>query len=279
MACSHESTNHGCKHYERGAHIIAPCCDKEYACRFCHNDEEMHEIDRRAIKEMICMSCNLRQPISNICINNMCGKTMARYYCDVCKFLDDSSTKDIFHCDKCGICRVKKPGVEYYHCDTCNMCLDLNQLNNHKCIERVLESNCPVCSENMHSSVEPCSRLRCGHFIHTNCLNDYMNNSNKHSCPTCNRTILDEQHMKSMSRQIDAYIRNNPTPHMYRHWKTEILCNDCLVKDTVSFQITQYHKCNKCKHYNTTVVGEQRPEAPLEDEDDDIINIGNFFNL
>lgn len=48
---------HGCEHYRRRAMIVAPCCDKPFWCRHCHNaacnDNEVdpkkrHVLDRKA---------------------------------------------------------------------------------------------------------------------------------------------------------------------------------------------------------------------------------------
>ncbi len=42
--------------------------------------------------------------------------------------------KKVYHCDKCGICRVG--GREnQFHCDKCETCLRLVMLNNHVCKE------------------------------------------------------------------------------------------------------------------------------------------------
>lgn len=247
-----------CKHYKRGATIVAPCCDKVYACRFCHNDDEMHEIDRRAIKEMICLTCSFRQPIAQYCSRPGCLIKIARYYCDICKFLDDSPTKNIYHCVPCGICRVRGENEDYFHCDKCNICMSLSLKDSHPCTERALESNCPVCSEWMQESTTPCVRLPCKHFMHYTCLEEYARNSSNYICPICSRSIISVEHRRILSTQIDDFIEVNPTPPEYKDWKVEILCNDCLEKADVAFQITKYYKCTKCMNYNTTVVGEKR---------------------
>ena len=77
---------HGCKHYRRKCKIIAPCCGMEAGCRLCHDERTEddtgspgagagagagagggvtgpHKLDRHAIKEMVCLLCNLRQPV------------------------------------------------------------------------------------------------------------------------------------------------------------------------------------------------------------------------
>ena len=42
----------------------APCCNKTYPCRLCHDEKETHEIDRFAVKEVVCRKCDKRQPVS-----------------------------------------------------------------------------------------------------------------------------------------------------------------------------------------------------------------------
>ena len=36
----------GCKHYQRGAKLYASCCDKWFACRFCHDECSDHSVVR-----------------------------------------------------------------------------------------------------------------------------------------------------------------------------------------------------------------------------------------
>lgn len=46
--------------------------------------------------------------MSKQCINEKCKTVFGRYFCETCKFFDDDPTKDIYHCDKCKICRIGK---------------------------------------------------------------------------------------------------------------------------------------------------------------------------
>jgi len=42
-------------------------------------------------KEMLCMHCQTLQPIGQHCANTACTQPlMAKYYCSICKMLDDS---------------------------------------------------------------------------------------------------------------------------------------------------------------------------------------------
>ena len=97
------------------------------------------------------MVCQKVQPVGQECID--CHAIMARYYCPDCKLWDNDPNKSIFHCHDCGICRVGKGlGKDFFHCKKCNICLAMSMKGNHKCIERNLESDCPICGEFMFTS-------------------------------------------------------------------------------------------------------------------------------
>lgn len=127
------------------------CCGKWSVCRFCHDEESDHHVNRHATQQMMCMHCNLIQPVAQTCVG--CQQLLGRYYCDVCKLWDSDPKKNIYHCDKCGICRIGKGlGQDYFHCDKCNVCMAIHLKDNHRCIERNLESDCPICGEYMFTS-------------------------------------------------------------------------------------------------------------------------------
>ena len=44
-------------------YLQSPCCGKIYACRLCHNDAEMHELDRYAVAEIKCTECDTQQGV------------------------------------------------------------------------------------------------------------------------------------------------------------------------------------------------------------------------
>jgi len=97
----------GCKHYKKNCKIQAACCKMFFTCRRCHDEEiQDHKINRYEIETMMCMFCNTIQPVAQNCMN--CSKSMSRYYCGICKFFDDDADKQIFHCHKCGLCRIGK---------------------------------------------------------------------------------------------------------------------------------------------------------------------------
>ncbi|KAN0009444.1 hypothetical protein ACTFIU_006739 [Dictyostelium citrinum] len=269
---SSESDILGCKHYARNCKIKAACCGRIYVCRLCHADDPVnikHEINRHATKEVLCMFCQTLQPVSKQCINNDCNKEFARYFCDVCKFYDDSPTKKIYHCDKCGICRVGSRD-DFIHCDRCNGCLSKTGFNSHKCIENKF-SNCPICMEDLFNSRDPSTPFDCGHMIHSLCYNDFIK-SGSFKCPICKKSI-GKMHWK----HTDNIIKRSKMPEMYSGSTVSILCNDCqekCVDQPFHFIGT---KCTSCGSYNTTItskniiVDETKDSSftVVEDGDDD----------
>lgn len=100
---------------------------------------------------MMCMLCQSVQPCAKACAN--CRADLARHYCEICKLWDDDAQKPIYHCPDCKICRIGQGlGVDYFHCEKCNVCMAISLLNNHRCIERNLQSDCPICGEFMFTS-------------------------------------------------------------------------------------------------------------------------------
>ena len=61
--------HYGCVHYRRKARLVAPCCGKVYPCRFCHDEVEDHELDRKTVREVVCIACGNRQGILQSCTN------------------------------------------------------------------------------------------------------------------------------------------------------------------------------------------------------------------
>lgn len=106
----------GCEHYQRKVKMQCATCERWYTCRLCHDKVEDHILPRKATKYMLCMLCGYAQRVGSTCTN--CGVMAGRYYCDVCKLWNDDPDKPIYHCDKCGICRVGHGlGRDFFHCD------------------------------------------------------------------------------------------------------------------------------------------------------------------
>ena len=241
FSSNNKETIENCKHYNINCAIYAECCNKFYSCRFCHNDNEDHEIDRFSIKTIKCKECNTIQKKSNQCIN--CNIIFANKYCEKCNLWTDSDT-DIFHCDKCKICRVGKR-EDYYHCDNCNVCFHNNNKNNHICSSINTNKLCVICQENLQDSLDPIIISKCNHPIHSKCLNNLLKNNN-YKCPICKKSLID---MKTYWEQINNSILLQPMPSEYKK-NVKIKCYDC---DSECF--TEFHflglKCKKCYGFNT----------------------------
>lgn len=105
----------GCKHYTRNIKVNCPDCQRWYTCRHCHDELESHPLDRKALRNMLCMLCGHPQPAGEYCSN--CGMSAAAYYCGICKLWDSDPRRKIYHCPDCGICRRGEGlGKDYVHC-------------------------------------------------------------------------------------------------------------------------------------------------------------------
>lgn len=252
----------GCAHYERKCWLKAKCCGRFYACRRCHDEQEDHEIDRHATEQIACTECGKIQPVADKCID--CDVKFARYFCNICKFYDDTEGKEAYHCDKCGICRVGKGlGIDNYHCDGCNTCVPLSAQGDHPCRDRSLDANCPICTEYLQTSTDPVVFMRCGHTMHTKCLEKHTRTA--YTCPLCHKCLTD---MTDYYRELDKKIATEVIQPEYRNRKSHIMCYDCDHKTTVRFHLV-FHKCgnHQCGGYNTRVLA-SFDEEPTEEEED-----------
>ncbi|CAO0803276.1 unnamed protein product [Mucor circinelloides] len=246
----------GCKHYQRKCKLQANCCQKIVTCRFCHDDVEDHNIVRNETKNMLCMLCMTLQPAAQDCSN--CGERVARYYCDKCKLWDDDPKKAIYHCDDCGICRQGNGlGKDFFHCKKCNICLNIT-MKDHKCIERNLESDCPICGEYMFTSTSTVIFMPCGHCIHKHCYTAYIQTS--YQCPTCLKSLGD---MSEYFNRLDKDLERQPMPAEYEKFISHIFCNDCEEKTPAKYHFF-YHKCGHCGSFNTTVLKTENTEETAQ---------------
>ncbi len=56
-----------CVHYERNCQIVAPCCNRVFGCRICHDELSPNghsPMNRFSIREVVCKHCHTRQPAS-----------------------------------------------------------------------------------------------------------------------------------------------------------------------------------------------------------------------
>ena len=243
----------GCAHYRRKCRLVAPCCGGVYSCRFCHDEQQhdlepdpqrKHKLNRHAVREVICNICDTRQPSAESCVS--CGTRFARYFCAVCNLYDDEGlTKHIFHCDKCGLCRVG-PREAYFHCDGCNVCLSVSLRDKHKCIGDSMQQNCPVCQEFLFDSRSAATVLRCGHTMHMECRRRMMD-AQQFTCPVCSASLedLSDVWLRYKRDVIDA----TPMPAEYRY-DVKVLCNDCHRESHTPFHIDGL-ECKGCGSFNT----------------------------
>ncbi|XP_073226109.1 zinc finger protein BRUTUS-like isoform X2 [Cicer arietinum] len=217
----------GCEHYKRNCKLRAACCGKLFTCRFCHDNVSDHSMDRKTTSEMMCMRCLNIQAIGPICMTPSCNAlSMAKYYCSICKFFDDE--RNVYHCPFCNLCRVGRGlGIDYFHCMKCNCCLGIKS-SSHKCLEKGLEMNCPICCDDLFTSSATVRALPCGHYMHSACFQVYFG-------------------------MLDALLAAEELPEEYRSRHQDILCNDCDRKGASRFHWL-YHKCRFCGSYNTRVI-------------------------
>ncbi|KAJ7200084.1 hypothetical protein O6H91_06G099300 [Diphasiastrum complanatum] len=221
--------DYGCVHYRRRCRIRSPCCGKVFSCRHCHNDamnlnerdpSKRHDLPRHSVERVICSLCGSEQEVSQVC--KKCQVCMGEYFCETCKFFDDDTTKNQFHCVSCGICRVGGKD-NFFHCEKCGCCYSIQLQKRHFCVENAMHHNCPVCFNYLFDSVDQIAVMPCGHTIHAFCLTDMYRHS-QYSCPMCSKSVCD---MSSMWDTLDREVAATPMPDIYRDKMVWILCNDC----------------------------------------------------
>jgi RING finger/CHY zinc finger protein 1 len=248
-----------CGHYISGCKIVAKCCDKEFGCRMCHDSEiSDHQINRYDIMEIVCNACNTRQPVSNLCANTECTNNtnnaeFAKYYCGICHLYSNEPKSEIYHCDKCNICRMCGVGYtrdDYCHCDKCGGCINKSIKDTHKCISEAFNNDCCICLESVFLSRDSTIILPCGHIIHSDCYISSLR-QNRYTCPLCRKTMITGYTLQNM---IEEYDRIISTLEYTQNVKVQIICNDCGVKGEVRFHPMGL-KCGGCGGYNTSTTG------------------------
>lgn len=254
----------GCSHYQRNCKVECPICLRWYPCRFCHDAVvKSHKFVRSEVRHILCMKCNTPQvPDTNYCTN--CKHELAEYFCRKCKLYDNDTIKDIYHCDKCGICRLGLGlDKDFFHCDTCNICLSIDLKEKHKCVSNTAHCNCPICNEYLFISMSKVVFMSCGHLIHQACYDEMIKHSFR--CPLCKKTIAN---MDAQFRILDQEIAQLPMPSPYNLWKIIASCNDCKGKSIVPYHILGL-KCRYCNSFNTNNLKLIKPETEIESEVDE----------
>jgi len=227
-------------------------------------EKTSHELDRFAVTEVVCSKCNERQPASRSCSNSNCGIEFAEYYCEVCKFWDNkASEKKIFHCEKCGICRVGGRD-KFFHCDTCSGCFANDTQSTHVCVENSMRTRCPICQDELFASVKSVTPMRCGHVIHQSCLKAMTNPDGQYfslvsmRCPLCHKSLHVNSHWW---KRLDEVISQHVIPPSMRK-QVSIFCNDCEFKGQSEYHVYG-NKCSNCGGYNTayTNIGDRTSDS------------------
>jgi RING finger/CHY zinc finger protein 1 len=238
-----------CPHYKRKCRLLAPCCDRIYHCRFCHDEAEDHLLDRETVRQVQCLGCRLRQPVGENCAH--CGLRFGEYSCLDCRLFDDED-KEQYHCPDCRVCRVGGRG-NGFHCHGCDMCLPAKFRGAHSCVENASRVNCPVCQEDLHTSRQPSHIPPCHHLIHIDCFHQMVDND-LYACPTCGKAMMD---MANVWKDMDKEILDTPMPEEYRDLYAGMQCKDCGHCGTSAFHLVGL-KCGGCGGYNTA-----RDKGPL----------------
>jgi RING finger/CHY zinc finger protein 1 len=223
------------------------------------------------VVQVHCALCRTTQPLAEACV--ACGTSFGRYTClcvcrcpccphittrtiaepcaapscRECRYFDDDIRKEQFHCAKCGICRVGGR-ANFFHCDTCGCCISTSIRGRHRCVERSLHSNCPVCQLFLFDSIRPVTVMRCGHSIHEHCFQE-MFQHHQFTCPLCSRSTTD---MTAFWRRMDEEVEATPMPPEYAAVRVDILCNDCGQRGSAPMHVLGM-KCAApgCGSYNT----------------------------
>ena len=255
-----------CEHYPtRGCALVAKCCGKLAACRFCHNEESDHEIDRFATELIVCRGCRLVQEVSNECVG--CGEKFGEYFCGECKLWKDAEYRQnamgerecaTFHCDKCGICRMGMRS-EFFHCDACGICLHVSTRDDHTCFQNKFKQRCAVCRMSLHDSQSaPVSMARCNHVLHARCFTELVRHG-EYRCPLCKTSMID---MAGEWRKVRRSIALQPLEAGMLRF-CDAICNDCCQPSTNLLFHPLGVACARdgCGSFNTALDGFRRPST------------------
>nr|CAB3499486.1 unnamed protein product [Digitaria exilis] len=154
---------------------------------------------------------------------------------------------EVFGCRHCHNDAKNSLEVDPRHRHEIPRCCYSNVLkDSHRCVERAMHHNCPVCFEYLFDSTKDISVLQCGHTIHLECMNE-MRAHHHFSCPVCSRSACD---MTDTWRKLDEEVAATPMPEIYQKKMVWILCNDCSATSSVQFHVLG-QKCPGCNSYNT----------------------------
>eukprot|EP01023_Acetabularia_acetabulum_P064211 TRINITY_DN8247_c0_g2_i7.p2 TRINITY_DN8247_c0_g2~~TRINITY_DN8247_c0_g2_i7.p2 ORF type:complete len:209 (-),score=8.49 TRINITY_DN8247_c0_g2_i7:335-961(-) len=208
-------------------------------------------MDRSKVVDIVCQDCGMRQSKRERC--KQCNVRFGLYTCLRCSLFDDDTSKQQYHCDGCGICR-QGGRQNYFHCDDCGCCLSTSLRAKHRCRAGVLKMECPVCLEDLFSSVQQNLRFEdCGHFIHEECMDKLTQNWSSYLCPLCLKS--QKANASKAWQRIQEVIDQSPVPQSQQRQKqrVKVLCRDCCMCSTTNFHPVGI-KCDLCNGYNTQLL-------------------------
>lgn len=221
-----------CPHYEKQCYnFYFDCCKTWDPCKRCHGERNCLNKDNLVVCQITCSVCETTQEPGENCSNPDCAIKFANSYCGICYIW---TSKDINHCEKCGICRIGTKET-LIHCDDCGICFvnsgsltGSDSTQSHNCVKinmRKSQTNksngkinlkpdykdgiCVICSENTFNSQSESFPLDCGHFVHKNCFNQFVNSGN-YKCPCCRKSIGD---LRAQWDFIRTQIKLHPLPN------------------------------------------------------------------
>lgn len=250
----------GCLHYSRSCKSRMSCCGVFTPCRLCHDEAfEMvdgHVCDRRAITTVLCMRCDEVQPVGVACTK--CKQPFSDYHCREC-VLYAGTESPIYHCAKCGICRIGTADTNV-HCEDCNACVLKAHARTHACTPSSMTGNCPVCCLPLFTSTKQCVYLPCGHSMHQACFEELLVRDFR--CALCLKACVDmREYNRAIARRLAA---EDPLSPALASRRSEILCNDCTRRSVTSWHY-EHHMCQSedvveggerrlCGSFNTRVL-------------------------
>ncbi|KAH0570354.1 RING finger and CHY zinc finger domain-containing protein [Spironucleus salmonicida] len=233
----------GCQHYLRACEVVCPQCTAPYPCRFCHDEEQDHELPFREVARVVCCSCQLEQDLHQVC--DGCGQVFGDYYCEKCALFDSlgNQAKPIFHSGS--LCRV---GVAAYYrdCTLCGQCILRECFDSHVCKQ---EDTCPVCLGTLRDSIYLKSDLPCGHQLHQHCLQGCYDDGN-YSCPICRKSTLTVETKQKIKENWLKFIKKIKVPLFLKGLYSEISCNDCQ-QIFIWPKVNYGYCCPNCDSLNT----------------------------
>lgn len=193
--------NRECEHYEKKcSQFYFSCCKIYDPCKRCHMERNLCE--NPIVESVECNICFKEQEPSKFC--KFCSTSFASYYCSICFIWTD--VDDVYHCDQCGICR-RGTRETTFHCNKCGTCFHKKFQRDHICFKTSYkEKQCIICHEKLFQSCEQSFSLKCSHFVHTKCFQEYISYGN-YTCTFCKKSILD---MTEQWNYIRKKIEENP---------------------------------------------------------------------